>query len=398
MKKNIVNVFRKPLEHFIHTESSSGIVLAFCAGAAMLLANSSFSETYFNLLETKIAFLSLQHWINDGLMTIFFLVVGLEIKREMVSGELSTIKKASLPVAAAIGGMIVPALVYFYFNNGTPHISGWAIPMATDIAFALGVLTLFGSRVPLSLKVFLLALAIVDDLGAVLVIAFFYTSQIKLLGLLGAALAFLLVLAARHFKVASYAVYVVLGIGVWAGFLYSGVHATIAGVMLGLLTPNSFTKKQTNFAPYSPINELIHFLHLWVGFGIMPVFALANAGVALTGVDLAGIFANPIFDGVALGLTLGKPIGILLFSGIAVMIGLAKLPNDLKWIHIFGTSMLAGIGFTMSIFIANLALPLESMIYAKVGIIAGSVTAAVLGSMALSIGFRLTAPRDNGSV
>lgn len=391
MKKSLINLFRKPLEQFIQTASASGIVLAFCAALAMLLANSSFSDTYFNLLETKFAFLSLQHWINDGLMTIFFLVVGLEIKREIVSGELSTLKKASLPVAAALGGMLVPALVYFYFNNGSPNLSGWAIPMATDIAFALGVLTLFGSRVPLSLKVFLLALAIVDDLGAVLVIAFFYTSQIKLLGLLAAAIAFILVLAARHFRVTSYTAYVVLGVGVWAGFLYSGVHATIAGVLLGLLTPNIFSERKNQFATYSPINEIIHFLHSWVSFGIMPIFALANAGVALKGVDLSTVFAHPIFDGVSLGLTIGKPVGILLFSGLAVLIGVAKLADDLKWVHIFGASTLAGIGFTMSVFIANLALPTDTLIYAKVGIIIASVTAAILGSLILWIGFRLTA-------
>lgn len=248
MKKSVVNLFRKPLENFIHTESASGIILAFCAALAMVLANSSASATYFSLLETKITFLSLQHWINDGLMAIFFFVVGLEIKREIASGELSTIKKAALPVSAALGGMVVPALVYFYFNNGSPNISGWAIPMATDIAFALGVLTLFGSRVPLSLKVFLLALAIVDDLGAVLVIAFFYTSQIKIMGLLIAAASFLLIISARYFKITSYLIYIILGIGAWSGFLYSGVHATIAGVLLGLSTPNLFADRKNQFA------------------------------------------------------------------------------------------------------------------------------------------------------
>lgn len=389
MRNKISNLFRKPLERFIQTESASGIVLAACAVIAMVLANSSLSATYFSLLETKISFLSLHHWINDGLMTIFFFVVGLEIKRELVSGELSTLKKATLPVAAAVGGMVVPALIYAYFNKDSASISGWAIPMATDIAFAVGILTLFGSRVPLSLKIFLLALAIVDDLGAVLVIAFFYTSQIKILGLLAAAVAFVLVIGARYLKVGAYVVYLLLGAIAWGGFLYSGVHATIAGVILGLLTPSSFKSRNNSFIPYSPIDNIIHFLHPWVSFGIMPLFALANAGVALKGIELATIYKNSIFEGVVLGLTLGKPIGILLFAGIAVLAGLAKLADDLKWVHIFGASLIAGIGFTMSIFIANLALPIESIIYAKAGIILASILAASLGYLALFIGFKL---------
>lgn len=345
----------------------------------MGLANSPYSVEYFQLLEIKIYKLSLQHWINDGLMAIFFFMVGLEIKRELVSGDLSTFKKAMLPVAAAIGGMIVPAFIYIYFNYSGDYLNAWAIPMATDIAFALGVLTLLGHLIPLALKIFLLALAIVDDLGAVLVIAFFYTEKIRALGLLVAAFAFVLVLISRYLNFKSYLLYILWGLMAWGGFLYSGVHATIAGVIIGLLTPYTFTDKRKVFATYSPIDDLVQILHPWVSFGIMPLFALANTGISLTGTHLFEIIKSTISEGVILGLVLGKPIGIMLFSWLVVATGLTKLPDDLKWKHIIGVSFLAGIGFTMSIFISNLALPPDKVLYAKVGILIASAISGLAG-------------------
>lgn len=388
MQKKFSAFFKKPLERFINLESSSSIVLAVSTMVAVILANSPFSADYFQFLGTKFFVLSAQHWINDGLMAIFFFLVGLEIKRELVIGELSTLKKASLPVAAAAGGMIVPALIYFYFNQGTPNVSGWAIPMATDIAFALGVLMTFGSRVPLSLKVFLLALAIVDDLGAVLVIALFYTAEIKILGLVIALIAFALIVLSRYFKFKNYFTYIIIGSIAWGGFLYSGVHATIAGVILGLLTPFSFTDKKNAFYTYSPIDNLIHLLHPWISYGIMPVFALANAGISLTGMKLPEIAASEISIGVILGLVIGKPLGILLFSFLTLRLNLAKMPNGLTWKHLLGASCLAGIGFTMSIFITDLALPLDKVIYAKVGIFISSIIAGVLGYAAIHFATR----------
>ena len=385
MKKNFSSFFKKPLERFINLESSSSIVLAVFTLLAIILANSQFSDSYFRLLETKFFNLSLQHWINDGLMAIFFFVVGLEIKRELAIGELSTFKKASLPVAAALGGMVAPALIYFYFNQGTPHVNGWAIPMATDIAFALGVLMIFGSRVPLSLKIFLLALAIVDDLGAVLVIALFYTDEIKFIGLMVGLIAFALVIVSRYFKLKSYFLYIIWGIIAWTGFLYSGVHATIAGVILGLLTPITFTDKTKASSSYSPIDELIHTLHPWVSYGIMPAFALANAGISLRGLHLAEVITSQISSGVILGLVVGKPIGILLFTYITIRSGLAKLSDDLTWKHLFGVSCLAGIGFTMSIFITDLALPADKALYSKIGILIASVLAGLVGYVVIHL-------------
>lgn len=282
--KSVINLFVKPLEKFIKTESFSGIVLVICALLAMIIANSSASNHYFALLEIKIFNLSILHWVNDALMAVFFFVVGLEIKREIVAGELSTFNKAALPILSALGGMIVPALFYWFFNKEGAGANGWAIPMATDIAFALGVLSLFGSRVPLNLKIFLLALAIVDDIGAVLVIAFFYTEGIQSVGLLIAGASVVAILMAQFFKVKSYLVYTLIGTLVWYGIFRSGVHATIAGVVLGLLTPFSFEKNELG-EKFSPVNELIHYFHPILAFLIMPIFALANAGVNFGDLD-----------------------------------------------------------------------------------------------------------------
>jgi Na+:H+ antiporter, NhaA family len=388
IKKVIPKAIRVPLEHFIHTESASGIILAVCTVIAMIIANSPFSIAYAEFFEFKVFGLSIHHLINDGLMTIFFFVVGMEIKKEMIAGELSTFRKAALPIAAALGGMIIPALIYLFFNFSTGASHGWAIPMATDIAFALGVLTLFGARVPLSLKVFLLALAIVDDLGAVVVIAFFYTDNIKLIGLAVLALAMVLVILAKYLRFKNYFIYVILGIVAWAGTLYSGVHATIAGVLIGLLTPYLFQDNQKETNEFSPLDELIEKLHPWVSFGIMPVFALANAGISLRGADFGKIAIDPIFSGVWLGLLLGKPLGIMVFSFLSVAFGFAVLPKGLRWNHIVGVSILAGIGFTMALFISGLSMSVEHTVYAKMGILFGSLVAGILGFIWLSFTIR----------
>lgn len=388
LKRLVPRLIRKPLETFIHTESSSGIVLAICTLVALAAANSGLSSSYLAFFEQKIFGLAIHHWINDGLMTIFFFVVGMEIKREIVAGELSTLKKAALPIAAALGGMVVPALIYATFNHSGGVPEGWAIPMATDIAFALGVLTLFGPRVPLALKIFLLALAIVDDLGAVVVIAFFFTEEIRALGMVVLTVFLGSIVFAKYFRFRSYFLYVILGAVAWGGALYSGIHATIAGVLIGLLTPNSVPVAADSDETYSPLDELIHTLHPWVSFGIMPVFALANAGVALQGVDFGKILESSVFTGVAAGLFFGKPLGIVLFSVIAVRLGLARLPAGLRWSHITGVSLLAGIGFTMALFISGLSMAAEYEVYAKTAILAGSLMAGVTGYVWLKISLR----------
>ena len=379
---------RKPLDRFIETESASGIVLAICTVAAMLFANSSFSAAYFHFFEIKLLGLTLHHWINDGLMTIFFFVVGMEIKREIVAGELSTLKKAALPIAAAVGGMIAPAFIYWLLNKGTAGAHGWAIPMATDIAFALAVLTLFGARVPLALKIFLLALAIVDDLGAVIVIAVFYTEEIRVVGLAGLAASMAIIILARTLRLTSYFLYVFIGILAWGATLYSGIHATIAGVLVGLVTPFVIYTDKKELNNYSPLNDLIHKLHPWVGFVIMPVFALANAGISLQGVDYNSLLNNSIFSGVWIGLFVGKPLGIFAFSLIVVKLGLATMPRGLRWQHLAGVSILGGIGFTMALFISSLSLDFGHMIFAKAAVLFGSLLAGVVGFLWLKFFLR----------
>lgn len=388
MNKLITKIVKKPLEAFLHNEAASGVLLGLCAILAMLIANSFAANIYFQILNLKIFNLSLQHWINDGLMTIFFFVIGMEIKKELLIGELSRLQKAALPVAAALGGMIVPALIYFLLNRTPPDLNGWGIPMATDIAFALGILTLFGPRVPLSLKVFLLALAIVDDLGAILVIAFFYTKQINFEGLVLAAILFLLMHLFKKKGVSSYYYYVLLGFGAWFGFLYSGVHATVAGVIIGLLTPLKFEYRKTTIKSCSPLQDLIHKLHPWVSFAIMPLFAFANAGIDLRGIDYYELLKNPIHQGVLLGLLFGKPIGIFIFSFVAVRLGVAIIPSGLRWSHLIGVSFLGGIGFTMSLFISGLALAPDQEIFSKTGIVTGSLLATVFGSVILYFAFK----------
>jgi NhaA family Na+:H+ antiporter len=361
------------LQDFFKLEAASGIVLFACAVAALVWANSPFAGSYHTLWQVSVAGLSLHHWINDGLMAIFFLVVGLEIKREITQGELSSKQKASLPIAAAMGGMVVPALIYIFFNRGTTGAAGWGIPMATDIAFAIGVLTLLGKRVPASLKLFLTAFAIVDDMGAVLVIALFYTAQISWIflalgfGILGTL--FIL----NRMGVLKSSIYLILGALVWFAFLKSGIHATVAGVLLAFVIPTRTGIK------------LEHIFHPWVSFGIMPLFALANAGVSLSG----GTLFHPVNLGIIVGLILGKQMGITLFSWTAVRLRIAALPEGIRWIQLYATGWLGGIGFTMSLFIANLAFSEPHLVdVAKLGILAASVLAGVGGAAILFLSRR----------
>jgi Na+:H+ antiporter, NhaA family len=369
------------LARFFATEASSGILLAIATLLAMLVANSRLSGGYFELLHTYFFGLSLQHWINDGLMVIFFFVVGMEIKRELMAGELSNPKQAALPIAGALGGMIAPALIYFWLNPQYPESRGWGIPMATDIAFALGVLSFFGRRVPFPLKIFLLALAIVDDLGAVLVIAFFYTKEIAGPFLGFAALGLGATVLLKKAGIRSYLPYIALGVGVWYCVLRSGVHATVAGVLLGFLTPLEFRQDK-------PLEDLVHRIHPWMSFFIMPIFALANAGVSLDGADLRVLAANTIFQGVGLGLLIGKPIGIVAFAWLAVKMKIAQLPRGIDWGDMLGVGFLGGIGFTMALFVSSLALYPEQEIFSKTGILLGSLAATVAGCLTLIIAFR----------
>ncbi len=430
------------LEQFMGFEASSGIVLIVITLITLLWANSPAAHSYESIIHYDLGFTlgaktithSLQHWVNDGLMVIFFFLVGLEIKREIVDGELSTPKKAALPLFAALGGMVVPALFYYVFNAGTPAVSGWGIPMATDIAFAVGILSLASKRVPFSMKIFLLALAIVDDLGAILVIAFFYTSNVSGSYLGTAALIFFLVYLFQMAGIRHYFMYIVLGIIAWYCILKSGVHATVTGVILGFITPakafikpiellkqmnpfyNSVTKgldgvdkddvrpnhaieesllalSNRAYEGVAPVDRLIHALHPWVGFLIMPLFAFTNAGVKVNQDVLLSLASNPISLGVIAGLFIGKPVGVLLASFIATRLGLAQLPEGIEWKHITILGFLAGIGFTMALFISHLALKVpEIEVYSKLGILIASAMSAVVSLILL---FSLKKPTDS---
>ena len=419
-------------ERFVHSEVTGSALLLACTAGALALANSARAETYFGILYTKVGLswgdakfaLTVQHWINDLLMVVFFFVVGLEIKRELLVGQLSSAKKALLPVMAALGGMVLPALFYAWFNTGGGGAAGWGIPMATDIAFALGVLSLFGKRVPIGLKVFLTALAIVDDLGAVLVIAIFYTAQIHWLPLLIAVAFLALIAGANRLHVEHPAVYVPLAVGVWAGVLGSGVHATVAGVLVALLvpiaarrepreflavsdarlaelrsaglTPQSMVADRTQYDAISDLHKaagdmrppglaLEEVLHPFVVFFILPLFALFNAGVAIDGSFVDGL-THPVSLGVIAGLVFGKQIGITIFSWIAVKTGRAALPDGVRWSHIYGGATVAGIGFTMSLFVTELAFDDPTLIArAKIGILLASLAAALWGAAVLQL-------------
>ena len=342
-------------KRFLHSSQSSGIILILCVLLSLLIANSSLGVSFQTLLDTKIGTdifqlnYPLSIWINDGLMAIFFLLVGLEIKREIVEGELSTFKSASLPIVAAIGGMVVPALIYYAFNYGTEYANGWAIPMATDIAFSLAIISMLGKRAPLSLKIFLAALAIVDDLGAIMVIAIFYTDQLHwiYLGLSGLMVVILILLNVFNFK--KHIFYVVPGLFLWYFMHHSGIHATIAGVLLAFTIPTNISTTEI-----SPLEKMEQKLHLPVNFLIMPIFALANTNITFKDGMVDGLFTNFGY-GVILGLVLGKIIGINLFSWIFIKLKISGLPDQVSWSQMLGAGLLAGIGFTMSIFIGLLS-------------------------------------------
>jgi NhaA family Na+:H+ antiporter len=373
----------KTFNNFFHSEKSSGILLIICTIISLVITNSILGANYLSIWQMYVGGLSIEHWINDGLMAIFFLFIGLELERELYNGELSNFKNALLPIFAAIGGIFLPALIHFILNNGTPTQAGIGIPMATDIAFALGVLALLGSRVPASLKIFLTALAVIDDLGAIIVIAVFYTAKLSIIYLIGAIAVFALLFALnRFFRVRSLIPYLIGGALMWFLMLKSGVHATIAGVLLAFTIP--FSAKEDD--EESPSYKLEHFLHKPVAFVILPIFALANTGIVIGSDWFQGLSASNSL-GIILGLTLGKPIGITLLSFIAVSIGICRLPLDLNWKHVFGAGLLGGIGFTMSIFITNLAFTGNANVIntSKMAILLASLTAGTIGFLWLKL-------------
>lgn len=376
--KTIRNIFAE----FVQAETSSGIILLSAALVAFILANSPVKEYYHTFWQIKLG-LSLLHWINDGLMAIFFFLVGLEIKRELLQGELSSLKKATLPLMAAFGGMILPALIYLFFNAGSAAAAGWGIPMATDIAFSLGILALLGKSVPLGLKVFLTAFAIADDLGAVLVIAFFYTSELSFAALASGMLLVACLFMLNVLKVTRGIPYVILSIGVWVAFLLSGVHATVAGVLAALTIP---LRQSTKTEEEALLQKWEHKLQPYVAFGVMPLFAFANSGVTMEGNFIHALF-HPVTLGIVVGLVFGKLGGLFLFSRISVFLGLSSLPEGVRWKEVAGVSLLGGIGFTMSLFIATLAFGNEEELlrHAKIGILVASLIAGSFGWLYLKI-------------
>lgn len=375
------------IQAFMKLEASAGLILMGVALMAMLAANSTAAALYDTLLSTNIRFgigsfeisKPALLWINDGLMAVFFFLVGLEIKREVLTGELSSFDKAVLPVLAAIGGMAVPALVFAALNLGTPeNMNGWAVPTATDIAFALGILALLGTRAPVALKVFLLAVAIMDDLGAIVIIAVFYTSELSTNALTLSMLGFALAVALNRMGVQRVAPYLIIGVFMWVFVLKSGVHATLAGVLIALTIP--LKKKDGDQAL---LYRLEHDLHPWVAFLILPVFAFANAGVSLQGLSMADL-TQPLTLGIAAGLFVGKQIGVFAATWVGVKSGLARLPEGVGWRHVYGVACLTGVGFTMSLFIGSLAFGAdETMNAVRLGVIAGSILSGMLGFVVL---------------
>lgn len=426
----IDKIFIIPITRFINNSTTSGILLFVTAVTALILANSPFQDTYHHFWEHSFSIgfnefvvsKSLHHWINDGLMSIFFFVIGLELKREIMAGELSRPKDAVLPIFAGLGGMVIPALLYLTLNSSGETSTGWGIPMATDIAFALGILYMLGDKVPVSLKVFLTALAIIDDLGAVMVIAFFYTSDISIMSLLFGVGFLVVLMVANMLGVRNTVFYGIIGIGgLWMAFLLSGVHATIAGVIAALTIPanvkiqdkkfvikmnaltNDFEKSTPNNvtlltheqlhivdsirfyakAALTPLQRLEHSMHPLVAYVVMPIFALANAGITFSG-SFAQNFVSNVSLGVILGLVLGKFIGIVAISKILIKLKLAVLPDTLNWRHLYGVAMLAGVGFTMSLFITDLAfVNLEYIVQAKIGILVASIICGIVGFLIL---------------
>ena len=384
----MIQIISKPFNWFFKLEAASGLVLLFAAIIALIISNSDLSSLYFLTLNKYLFIgindfglkLSIIHWINDALMAIFFFFVTLEIKREFLQGELSNTKQALLPIIAAVGGMLIPALIYIFINIENPEtLNGWAIPSATDIAFSLGVLSLLGSRVPLSLKVFLTALAIIDDLGAIIIIALFYSGDLNIKYLLLMLFAFVVLLILNKFNIKKFIPYLIVGLFIWDFTHQSGIHATISGVLLAITIPHR--KKNKDF---SLLIKIEHLISPYVAFGIMPLFAFANAGVSLEGLSLSSLFKQvPL--GILLGLFIGKQLGVFLFSYVSIKLKLAQMPNNSNWYNLYGVGILTGIGFTMSLFIGNLAF-VENVQYiegVKIGVLTGSLLSTLTGYLLL---------------
>ena len=380
----MINYLSKPFRWFFKLEAASGVILLFAAIIALVISNSDLAELYFSTLNKYLFIginnfglkLSVLHWINDALMAIFFFFVTLEIKREFLQGELSNIKQALLPIIAAVGGMLVPALFYVFVNLGDSEtLNGWAIPSATDIAFSLGVLSLLGKRVPLSLKVFLTALAIIDDLGAIVIIALFYSGDLSIKYLSLMLIAFILLLLINKFNIKKFLPYLIVGLFLWDFTHNSGIHATIAGVLLAMTIPHR--KKEKDF---SLLIKIEHAISPYVAFGIMPLFAFANAGVSLEGLSFASLL-DKVPLGIVLGLFLGKQLGVFIFSYVSIKLKIAQMPNNTSWYNFYGVGVLTGIGFTMSLFVGNLAF-VENMQYmdgVKIGVLTGSLLSTLFG-------------------
>ena len=384
----MINYLSKPFKWFFRLEAASGLILLIAAILALFISNSDLSDLYFHTLKKYLFIgvnefglkLSVHHWINDALMAIFFFFVTLEIKREFLQGELSNIKQAMLPIIAAVGGMLVPALFYVFINWGNSEtMNGWAIPSATDIAFSLGILSLLGSRVPISLKVFLTALAIIDDLGAILIIAFFYSGDLSIPYLSLILLSYILLLVLNKFSVKIFIPYLIIGLFMWFFTYKSGIHATISGVLLASTIPHRIKDKD-----FSLLVKIEHAISPYVAFIIMPLFAFANAGVSLEGLSLSSLLA-PVPLGILCGLFFGKQIGVLLFSYVSIKLKFAEAPNNSNWLSLYGVSILTGIGFTMSLFVGNLAF-VENVQYmdgVKIGVLTGSLLSTVFGYLIL---------------
>ena len=380
----MIQIITKPFRWFFKLEAASGLVLLFAAIIALIVSNSNLAEIYFSTLNKYLFLginnfglkLSVLHWINDALMAIFFFFVTLEIKREFLQGELSNIKQALLPIIAAVGGMLVPALFYVFINFGDGEtMNGWAIPSATDIAFSLGVLSLLGKRVPLSLKVFLTALAIIDDLGAIVIIALFYSGDLSIKYLSLMLLAFIVLLVINKFNIKKFLPYLIVGIFLWDFTHNSGIHATIAGVLLAMTIPHR--KKDKDF---SLLIKIEHAISPYVAFGIMPLFSFANAGVSLEGLSFASLL-DKVPLGILLGLFVGKQLGVFVFSYVSIKMKIAQMPNNSNWFNFYGVGVLTGIGFTMSLFVGNLAF-VENMQYmdgVKIGVLTGSLLSTLFG-------------------
>mgnify|MGYP001230018467 FL=1 len=386
----MIQYISKPFKYFFKLESASGLLLLFAAVLALIVSNSHLSDDYFRILKSYFAIgysnfslkLSVIHWINDVLMAIFFFLVSLEIKREFIKGELSNPKQAMLPIVGAVGGMLIPALFYIAINyDDSARLNGWAIPSATDIAFSLGVLSLLGKRVPLSLKVFLTALAIIDDLGAILIIAFFYSDNVEVKYLLLMVLSIIILIAMNRFKINSFLPYLIVGIFLWDFTHNSGIHATIAGVILALTIPHN-TKNEKK----SLLLKLEHSISPYVAFGIMPIFAFANAGVSLEGLSILSLL-DPVPLGIVLGLFVGKQLGVFIFSYVSIKLKFAEMPNNANWGSFYAVAILTGIGFTMSLFVGNLAFvnSLEYMNGVKIGVLVGSLFSTLAGYFLLVI-------------